>query len=254
VLNSTYDGEDINQDCGSEHPRQLRETVMRERADAGLAFDGDGDRILIIDEQGGALDGDHILAILAHDLHGRGQLRNNTVVGTVMTNLGLERELDKMGVRLERVPVGDRHVSRRMVEGNMVLGGEPSGHVVFLGEGSTTGDGLYTAVKVLGVAVRTQQHLSALRTLLRKYPQVLVNVPVSRTLPLETLPELAQANAQVQEQSGNHLRVLLRYSGTQPLVRVMVEGENEAQVQWAADTLAQAVKRALLEPQSPGST
>jgi phosphoglucosamine mutase len=243
TLYAEPDGENINRDCGSEHPQSLRETVLRERADAGLAFDGDGDRVLIVDERGSYLDGDHTLAILARDLFSRGQLRNSVVVGTVMSNLGLERTLEAMGVRLERVAVGDRHVIRRMLEGDFVLGGEPSGHTILFGEGNTTGDGLYTALKVLSIALRAKRPLSNLAAGLRKFPQVIVNVPVLGRPALEEVTEVQQANAFVREHLGNKVRVLLRYSGTQPLVRVMVEGEDEAQVRWAAEVLAEGVRR-----------
>lgn len=243
ALNVAPDGENINDNCGSEHPGGLREAVLRERADAGLALDGDGDRLLLVDERGALLDGDDLLAILARDLLARGQLRHNTVVGTVMTNLGLERTLEAWGARLERVPVGDRHIAWRMLEGDFMLGGEPSGHILLFGEGMTTGDGLYTAIKVLGLAVRIRRPLSALSVGVRKYPQVIVNVPAPHKPPLETLSELREAQVRVQERLGGRGRILLRYSGTQPLLRVMVEGEDEAEVRWAADLLAEAAGR-----------
>jgi phosphoglucosamine mutase len=245
VLCAEPDGENINRDCGSEHPQALHDRVLELHADAGLAFDGDGDRILMVDETGCFLDGDQILAILARDLYERGQLRHGVVVGTVMSNLGLERSLETLGVRLERVPVGDRHVARRMLEGDFVLGGESSGHVVLFGEGSTTGDGLYTAIKVLGIAVRRKRPLSALAAM-RRFPQTMVNVPVQGRPPLESLPEVQKATALVEERLGK-VRILLRYSGTQPLARVMVEGEDEDQVRWAADLLAEAVRKGVGE-------
>ncbi len=245
ALNAAPDGENINDGCGSEHPQGLREAVLREHADAGLALDGDGDRLLLVDERGALLDGDDILAILARDLLSRGQLRHNTLVGTVMTNLGLEHTLEAWGGRLERVPVGDRHIARRMLEGDFVLGGEPSGHVLLFGEGMTTGDGLYTAIKVLGLAVRTRRPLSALSMGIRKYPQVTLNVPTPRKPPLETLPELQKALGRAQGRLGERGRILLRYSGTQPLLRIMVEGEDEAEVSRAADLLAEAAQRDL---------
>lgn len=251
VLCAEPDGENINRDCGSEHPQALREAVLGAHADAGLAFDGDGDRALLVDETGRYLDGDQMLAILARDLHGRGQLRNATVVGTVMSNLGLEHMLEGLGLRLERVSVGDRHVARRMLDGDFVLGGEPSGHVVVFGEGSTTGDGLYTAVKVLAVAVREKQSLSALAAAMVKFPQVIVNVPVQGRPPLESLPEVQEATALVRQRLGR-VRLLLRYSGTQPLARVMVEGEDEARVRWAAEALAEAVRKGIDGAQGHG--
>ncbi len=245
ALGAQPDGDNINRDCGSEHPQALREAVLQERADAGLAFDGDGDRLLIVDERGSCLDGDYILGILARDLFSREQLRNSTVVGTVMSNLGLERTLESMGARLERVAVGDRHIIRRMLAGDYVLGGEPSGHIVLLGEGSTTGDGLYTAIRVLNIAVRARRKLSHLTVGLRRYPQVIVNVPVADRVPLEDIVEVRQAGALVRERLGGKVRTLLRYSGTQPLLRVMVEGEDEAQVRWAAGVLAAGVRQGL---------
>jgi len=245
TLHAEPDGDNINRDCGSEHPQALRDAVVRLRADAGVALDGDADRLLLVDEDGVLLDGDQILGIVARDMHERGQLRNGTVVGTVMSNLGLERALESFGARLERVPVGDRHVARRMLEGDFVLGGESSGHVVLFGEGSTTGDGLYTALKVLDLAARQGRPLSTL-AVVRKFPQVLVNVPVPGRPVLETLPEVQEATRLVEERLGR-VRILLRYSGTQPLARVMVEGEDEEQVRWAAETLAAAVRRGVGE-------
>ncbi len=247
VLCAEPDGENINRDCGSEHPEALRRAVLQEGADAGLALDGDGDRALLIDERGQLLDGDHVLAILARDLRERGLLRHGVVVGTVMANLGLERALEGLGARLERVPVGDRHVARRMREGGFVLGGEPSGHIVLFGQGSTTGDGLYTALRVLEAAVRQQRPLSALAAGMKKWPQVLINVPVRGRPALEEIPAVREATRLVEERLGR-ARILLRYSGTQPLARVMVEGEEESAVRWAAELLAEAVRRGLGAP------
>lgn len=242
ALHAAPDGQNINRDCGSEHPESLRRAVLQEGADAGLALDGDGDRALLIDERGQLLDGDQVLAILARDLQERGQLRHGVVVGTVMANLGLEQALERLGARLERVPVGDRHVAQRMREGGFVLGGEPSGHVVILGQGSTTGDGLYTALRVLEVAARRGWPLSQLAAGMSKWPQALINVPVRGRPALADLPEVREATRQVEERLGK-VRILLRYSGTQPLARVMVEGEDEAAVRWAAEVLAEAVRR-----------
>lgn len=248
VLFAEPDGQNINQGCGTEHPQALREAVLQQRADAGLAFDGDGDRLLLVDEQGSLLDGDDILHILSRDLYERGQLQHRTVVGTVMSNLGLERALSALGGSLERVPVGDRNVARRMLEGGFTLGGEPSGHIILFGEGGTTGDGLYTAMKVLGIVVRRKQALSTLTAGLRKFPQTLVNVPVSHKPPLSSLEEVAQAQDMITERLGDRVRVLLRYSGTQPLLRVMVEGEEAEEVDWAAQALAEAGRQALSPP------
>lgn len=245
VLHAEPDGENINRGCGSEHPEALQEAVRREGAQAGVALDGDGDRVLLVDEAGRLLDGDAMLFILARDLQAAGRLRGGVVVGTVMSNFGLEKALAGMGIRLERAAVGDRYVAQRMLEGDWVLGGEPSGHIVLFGEGSTTGDGLYTAVKVLGIAARGGQPLSALVSGFWRFPQVVVNVPVSRRPPLSSVPELVEAEALVRARLAGRGRVLLRYSGTQPLLRVMVEGEDEADVAWAAGLLAEVAERVL---------
>jgi phosphoglucosamine mutase len=245
VLHAEPDGENINHNCGSEHPQSMRDEVLRQRADAGIALDGDADRLLVLDEQGNVLDGDHILYILARDLHERHRLRNQTVVGTVMSNLGLERALAALGIHLERVGVGDRRVVRRMLEGDFNLGGEPSGHIVLFGEGGTTGDGLYTAIKVLGACARRKLPLSALVGGLRKFPQVIINVPVSSKPPLESLPELGQVRRLIEERLAKQVRIVLRYSGTQPLARVMVEGEDAGRVQWTAQVLAKAIHHAI---------
>lgn len=245
VLHAEPDGENINRRCGSEHPEALQEAVRRERAQAGIALDGDGDRVVLVDETGALLDGDAMLLILARELQAAGRLRGGVVVGTVMSNLGLEKALEEMGIRLERAPVGDRYVAQRMLEGDWVLGGEPSGHIVFFGEGSTTGDGLYTASKVLGIAARQGRLLSELVKGFRRFPQVVINVPVSRRPPLASVPEIVRAEALVRERLAGRGRVLLRYSGTQPLLRVMVEGEDEREVTWAAGLLSEAAERAL---------
>lgn len=253
VLHADPDGENINHNCGSEHPQVLQAALLRQKANAGVAFDGDGDRAFLVDDQGNVLDGDHLLTILARDLSERGQLRNRTVVATVASNIGLERALNAMGEKLERVGVGDRSVARRMLEGDFVLGGEITGHTILFGEGSTTGDGLYTAMKVLGIAVRRKVPLSTLTAWLQKYPQAFVNVPVAHKPPLESIPEIQRTRTAVEQGLGQEGRVLLRYSGTQPLLRVMVEGPNEAQVQQAVEALAGAVRRAIPGPQpEPG--
>ncbi len=248
VLHAEPDGENINHQCGSEAPHRLREALLRHRAHVGIALDGDADRAILVDEQGNILDGDHLLYILARDLYERGGLRNQAVVGTVMSNLGLERALAALGVTLERVGVGDRRVARRMLEEDLVLGGEPSGHIILFGEGSTTGDGLYTAMKVLGIAVRRKRPLSALTAGLRKYPQVVVNVPVAEKPPLDALPTLQQARRMVGERLGEEGRIVIRYSGTQNLARVMVEGADPDRVRWAANLLAEAIRRSIPTP------
>jgi phosphoglucosamine mutase len=243
-INVEPDGLNINQDCGSLHPQGLQEAVLKYRADVGLAHDGDADRVLLVDETGALVDGDQVLALCALDLQAEGRLRERTVVATVMSNLGLELCLREAGVRLVRSPVGDRYVLEEMVRGGYVLGGEQSGHIIFL-EHNTTGDGVITALQVLGVTQRTGKPLSALAGCMQKLPQTLVNVRVRRRDPLESLPEVQAAIREAEALLGSGGRLLVRYSGTEPLVRVMAEGADMARIQASADFVVKSIQAAL---------
>ena len=222
-------GLNINEGCGATHPEHLSEVVRQEGADVGICLDGDADRCIMINELGEPLDGDQLLAILARALHARGALLGNTIVTTVMSNLGLEATLKPLGITVERVQVGDRYVVARMREGRFALGGEQSGHII-LSEYATTGDGLAAALAVLGVAVRERRAISELGAEMRRFPQHLESFEVSSKPPLETLPHTQALIARVEGELGSNGRVLVRYSGTQKMARVMVEGPELEQV------------------------
>ncbi len=238
------DGENINRDCGALHPGGVQELVGELGAQVGIALDGDADRAILVDETGAVVDGDAVLAMAATELHAAGRLKRDTVVATVMSNLGLELLLRGRGIQLVRSAVGDRYVVETMVAGDYSLGGEQSGHVVFL-EHNTTGDGLITALTILEIMVRTGRPLSELAAMLRRVPQHLINVPVRSRPDLETIPEVAAAVTTVRGELRDRGRVLLRYSGTEPLARIMVEGEDAARVRTGAEQIAEAIRRAL---------
>ncbi|ADU50363.1 phosphoglucosamine mutase [Thermaerobacter marianensis DSM 12885] len=244
VIHDAPDGTNINVGCGSTAPQSLAEAVRREGADLGLAFDGDADRVIAVDEQGRVVDGDAILAVLALDMARRGDLPGGTVVATVMSNLGLERALKAAGLRLVRTRVGDRHVCEAMEEGGYVLGGEQSGHII-LRRHAVTGDGILTGLALASVMVRTGQPLSRLAAVVQPVPQVLINVPVARRDGWEEEPGIQAAIAAARQRLGEGGRILVRPSGTEPLIRVMVEGDDEALVRELAESVAGAIRRAL---------
>jgi phosphoglucosamine mutase len=241
----------INDQCGSEHPAAWLAAVKADGADAGLAFDGDGDRVLVADATGALLDGDDLLAVLAEDLLQRGALPGKTVVATVMSNLGLEERLRALGARLERTPVGDRNVAERMRALAAPVGGEASGHVVLarpLANGSVAGgsallgDALVAGVRVLQAARRLGKSLSALRAQRPRYPQVLRNVRMKERRPLESWDALQRVLRAEEARLGTRGRILVRYSGTEPLLRIMVEGQDAAEVERSVTTLEQAAR------------
>jgi phosphoglucosamine mutase len=237
-------GRNINDGVGSQHPEQLIAKVRELRADVGIAVDGDADRVVLVCEKGRVVDGDATLALCARDLAERGGLSGRAVVATVMSNLGLERALAEIGVDLVRTQVGDRYVVEEMRRHGYNLGGEQSGHVIFL-DHNRTGDGLLTALQVLAIMKRKNRPLSDLAAGIERFPQVLVNVAVAQKRPLDSLPEFTRQLRQVEATLGTRGRVLIRYSGTEAKARVMVEGENEAHVSALANELADALKRAL---------
>ena len=246
VLGGEPDGLNINAGCGSTHLGPLAEAVVASRADVGIALDGDADRCLAVDHRGEVVDGDQLLALLAFDLRERGQLDRNTIVVTVMSNLALHLAMAEAGVRVETTAVGDRYVLDRMEEGGYGLGGEQSGHVI-LRRLATTGDGLLTALQVLDVVGRSGRPLAELAGVVQRLPQVLLNVQVSGSAK-EALAgsDLVQATvAAVQSELGRQGRVLLRPSGTEPLVRVMVEAPTDDQAHDAARRIAKAVEASL---------
>ncbi len=244
VLASEPNGRNINEGCGAMHPENAGRAVRESGADLGVCLDGDADRCILIDEHGEAVDGDAVLAMCGADLKERGALSGGNLVATVMSNLGLERYLDGIGVGLLRTPVGDRYVVESMRENGCNLGGEQSGHVVFL-DHNRTGDGMITALQVMAIMLRTGRKLSELAAEMTRYPQVLVNVRVAEKRPLEELPDFQKALAAVEAEMGDRGRVLVRYSGTESKARVMVEGEDEARVAEVAADLAERLQKSL---------
>jgi len=235
------DGKNINLGCGALQPEQLREAVLREGAQAGIALDGDGDRALLVDERGEVFDGDDVMALLGRKLAAQGRLNGNAVVATVMSNFGLELALRDVGVRLIRTEVGDPAVAREMRLNSYNLGGEQSGHVIFM-DHSTTGDGLISALLVLAHLAESGQTLSELRAM-RRVPQVLENVRVKTRVPLAEMPDVQRIIANAEKQLAGNGRLLVRYSGTEMLARVMVEGEDGAQIKSLAQEIGAAIQK-----------
>jgi phosphoglucosamine mutase len=237
------DGTNINRGCGSTHPETLSRTVVETGADLGLAFDGDADRLIAVDHHGSVVDGDEVLAVFAVDMHARGELPGNEVVVTVMTNLGFRRAMAERGITVRETPVGDRAVLRALDENGLALGGEQSGHIVFR-QKATTGDGMMTGLALAELVVRSGTPLAGLTDgLIRRVPQLLVNVPVADPGGIATSEAVWAAVAEVEAELGETGRVLLRPSGTEPLVRVMVEAATEEQAVRAVERLRTVVER-----------
>jgi len=243
------DGRNINAGCGSTHMEALtgRVRAAAGACDAGLAFDGDADRVLLVDAAGRLCDGDHMLGFLGPHLKARGELPGDGVVATVMSNLGLQRALTARGVALVRCPVGDRHVLMALQAGGYALGGEASGHVLFRDGEAYIGDGLYTALRLLSALRADGRTLAQAIDAVPRVPQILLNVPVAAKPPVESLPRLSAAAAAAQARHGDDLRLVLRYSGTENLARVMVEGVDEAMVQGLARELGEVWKAEIAE-------
>ncbi len=236
-------GRNINDGCGSLHPELLQLTVPGVRAQVGLALDGDGDRLVMVDHLGRIVDGDQLLYVIARARHEAGQLQG-PVVGTVMSNLGLEVALRELGVGFRRAPVGDRHVLSMLRDSGGVLGGETSGHILCLDK-TTTGDGLVSALQVLAVMRQSGRSLAELAAPMRKFPQVLLNVQVAKRFDPTGVPAVCEAVRRVEQRLGGQGRVVLRASGTEPVIRVMVEGRDEGPTRAAADELAEVVRGAV---------
>jgi phosphoglucosamine mutase len=243
IFNSP-DGWNINDDCGSTHLHQLRSAVIKEGADLGVAHDGDADRCLAIDAAGNEIDGDHILTILARSFKDRGLLKSDTVVGTVMSNLGFMHAMSDSKINVVTTPVGDRYVLENMIEHGYVLGGEQSGHVIMRNL-ANTGDGLLTALQLMQEVVRTEKTLQELSATMVRFPQVLINVKNVDKNKLDQSQVIAQAVKNAEDRMGDSGRVLLRASGTEPLVRVMVEASSDSLAQEVASQLADLVKSEL---------
>jgi phosphoglucosamine mutase len=244
TLGDAPDGRNINQACGSTHPASLSKAVLVRTCRMGVAFDGDGDRAILVDHRGRVVDGDAVLLLLAIRYHELGRLAGNTVVATVMSNIGLELALARRGIALVRTPVGDKYVMEAMLRGGYVLGGEQSGHVI-LSEHLSTGDGVATTLAVLRVMAETGRELADLAGELTTFPQTLVNVRVREKRAIASVPAIADAMARVEAALDGRGRLLVRYSGTEPLLRIMIEGEDQATVQAWAEEIAEAVRGTL---------
>ncbi len=244
---SLYDkpnGININQGCGSLYPKVICRAVVANEAHIGIAFDGDADRLILCDEKGTIVDGDAAMAICALQMIKEGRLKKNTLVATVMSNLGLERAMQKAGGKLVRAAVGDRYVMEKMIEGGYNLGGEQSGHIIFL-DNNTTGDGIISALQILSIMKQTGKPLSELAACMKTYPQILVNVKVKERRDLESIPEVATRMSELDKKLAGKGRLLVRYSGTEPKVRVMIEGEDQKEIKALAEDLAGIIKEKL---------
>ena len=247
VLSASPDGVNINKDCGSTHIEALQKAVVENGLIAGFAFDGDADRMLAVDENGEVVDGDKIIAICATYMKEKNKLKKDTAVVTVMTNMGFNKYCDKAGIKYVATKVGDRYVLENMLKNGYSIGGEQSGHVIFL-DYATTGDGQLTALQVLRIMKKTGKKLSELASCMTVYPQTMINVRVSKMGKARFADdeEVANAIAQAEKQLGDTGRVLVRVSGTEPLVRVMLEGENKKQIETLAKEIAEVIKLRLI--------
>lgn len=244
VINTEPNGRNINLDCGSLHPEKLQEAVSAAKADAGLAFDGDADRLLMVDERGQLVDGDQVLFVMADSLSRRQKLSGNRVVATVMSNMGLEVALAQRGITLARTSVGDKNVLDELLKNGGSIGGEQSGHIIFP-EISLAGDGMITALEILRVMAQSKRSLSELAGGFTRYPQVIINVRVARKPPLDSVPAIQTAIVELQTELAGKGRLLVRYSGTENLARVMIEGQDETLIQHQAESLAHLIRENL---------
>ena len=247
AIHTNPDGTNINANCGSTHMDELRARVVYEKADVGLAFDGDADRMLAVDELGNEVDGDQVMAIVGNYMKEKGTLKKNTIVATVMSNLGFFLMGENKGIHIEKTRVGDRYVLENMLENGYNIGGEQSGHIIFLDE-NTTGDGLLSGLHLLEVMVNTKKKLSELTGIMEVLPQALVNakVPNHKKENYMEYPEIAHAIGELEEKFAGEGRVLIRPSGTEPLVRVMIEGKDQQMIEEEAKRLAELITRIML--------
>ncbi len=244
LIGSEPDGVNINDNVGSQHTQQLSRKVVETSSDFGVAFDGDGDRAVFVSPDGTVLDGDFIMYVLACAMHEKGLLRNSTLVSTVMSNLGLEKVLSSAGINMVRTDVGDKQVLQCMLNENFNLGGEQSGHIICL-DHATTGDGLLTALKVVEVMMKKNRSLKELTSGMVKYPQILLNVPVKRKPAMADNVPISNAIREGEQRMENKGRVLVRYSGTEPLARVMLEGESDSVISEIASYIAEIIRTEL---------
>jgi len=241
ITHASPDGRNINEQCGALHPEIVAGAVRHHKASIGITFDGDADRALFADEHGNIVNGDAVLLLAARDLQARGLLTKATVVATTMSNMGLEAALKRSNIQMLRAAVGDKYVLEQMIATGAALGGEQSGHIIFTGR-STTGDGLLTALLLLDIVHRSGKTLGELVADLKVYPQVIVNVKVREKTPLESIPSVAAAIAAAEQELAESGRVVIRYSGTEALARVMIEAESELLMRRHADSIASAIR------------
>lgn len=244
IHNASPNGRNINEGCGALHPQVVAAMVVEAKADLGITFDGDADRALFADEHGNVVNGDAVMLLAARDLQARGLLHDDLVVATTMSNMGLEAALKRSGIRMLRAPVGDKYVLQQMQETHASLGGEQSGHILFTGR-STTGDGLLTALLLLDIVHRSGKSLGELTADLKTFPQVIVNVRVREKKPLESIASIAETIRAAESALADTGRVVIRYSGTEALARVMIEAEDEAAMRLHADAIAHAIRTEL---------
>ena len=244
IAHNTPNGRNINRDCGSTHPEEIQRIVKETKAQVGISHDGDADRVLLCDENGDVVDGDEIMAIAALDFIKRGRLAQNTLVATVMSNFGLDETLKKHEGRVLRTKVGDRYVIEAMMKQDLNVGGEQSGHMIFR-DFSTTGDGIVSALQILRIMAETGKPLSELKRCLSKYPQAQRNMKVREKPPLEQLPDVLKLVAEAEQELAGAGRVLLRYSGTEPKIRLLIEGRDGDRINAQADRIAGAIGEAI---------
>ncbi|MCL6442170.1 MAG: phosphoglucosamine mutase, partial [Alicyclobacillus sp.] len=244
VLHAQPDGVNINVGCGSTHPHVVQRAVLAHEADLGLSFDGDADRLIAVDANGQVVDGDYVMAICARSLHEKGQLANNTVVATVMSNLGFVKAMDDLGITVERTAVGDRYVMEAMRAGHHVLGGEQSGHIIFLNH-TTTGDGILTALQLVNIVKESGLPLAELRKVMVRYPQLLENVRVRDKRAWRENAAVQKVLAEGEAMLNGNGRVLVRESGTEPIVRVMAEGPDERVLQECVSRIVRVIREEL---------
>jgi len=249
AINNEPDGRNINRECGSLHIEGLQRRVIEEQADLGVAFDGDADRALFVDARGNFVDGDATMWVMADDLKSRNELTGDAVVATVMSNIGLEIALRSRGIELTRADVGDKYVLEKLISTGAVMGGEQSGHIIFP-RLSLAGDGMITTIILLRAMRHHNKTLAELVGGFQRYPQVLVNVRVHEKRPFEELPAVQRLAHEIEQQLGDRGRLLLRYSGTESLARVMIEGESESEIKSQANALAEAIRAELGSDQS----
>ncbi len=244
AINCQPDGRNINENCGSLHLENLQRKVLEEKADFGAAFDGDADRSLFVDEKGNLVDGDATLWVIAQHLEASGKLNNRTIIATVMSNIGLEAALQTKNIKLLRTAVGDKYVLQELLNTNASIGGEQSGHIIFPFH-SLVGDGMFTTLFLLDTLHKNDKTLSEMTTGFTRFPQILINVKVREKIPFEEVKEVTEEAKKIENELGSKGRLLLRYSGTENLARVMIEGENQTEIERQANHLAEVIRKVL---------